>query len=177
MYGGGKGIADSALPYKRTPPSWLKVSSGEVEDHGTCISRRRPLGVGEFYTPLQHECLRPHPVPSSLPGRPLLRLDVVVSLLEWLLGLFVAPVVSDGIIFSLWIDPQSDLPSLPTAASHPHHHPTTTAVCKLAKNGMTPSQIGVILRDSHGIAQVKTVTGQKILRLLKRNGACCLIDD
>lgn len=59
-------------------------------------------------------------------------------------------------------------------------HPTpttTTAVCKLAKNGMTPSQIGVILRDSHGIAQVKTVTGQKILRLLKRNGACCLIDD
>jgi len=50
-------------------------------------------------------------------------------------------------------------------------------VCKLAKNGMTPSQIGVILRDSHGIAQVKTVTGQKILRLLKRNGACCLIDD
>lgn len=76
MYGGGKGIADSALPYKRTPPSWLKVSSGEVEDH----------------------------------------------------------------------------------------------VCKLAKNGMTPSQIGVILRDSHGIAQVKTVTGQKILRLLKRNG-------
>lgn len=35
MYGGGKGIADSALPYKRTPPSWLKVSSGEVEDHGT----------------------------------------------------------------------------------------------------------------------------------------------
>jgi small subunit ribosomal protein S13e len=28
----------------------------------------------------------------------------------------------------------------------------------------------VILRDSHGIAQVKAVTGQKVLRLLKRNG-------
>lgn len=26
-------------------------------------------------------------------------------------------------------------------------------VCKLAKKGLTPSQIGVILRDSHGIAQ------------------------
>lgn len=76
MYGKGKGIADSALPYKRTPPSWLKVTSAEVEDH----------------------------------------------------------------------------------------------VCKLAKKGLTPSQIGVILRDSHGIAQVKSVAGTKILRLLKRNG-------
>ena len=43
-------------------------------------------------------------------------------------------------------------------------------ICKLAKKGMTPSQIGVILRDSHGIAQVKSVTGTKILRLLKKNG-------
>ncbi|KAL0317677.1 UNVERIFIED_CONTAM: 40S ribosomal protein S13-1 [Sesamum angustifolium] len=35
---------------------------------------------------------------------------------------------------------------------------------------MTPSQIGVILRDSHGIAQVKSVTGSKILRILKAHG-------
>lgn len=76
MYGGGKGMADSALPYKRTPSSWLKVSSKEVEEH----------------------------------------------------------------------------------------------VKKFAKKGLTPSQIGVILRDSHGIAQVKAVTGQKILRLMKKNG-------
>ncbi|KAF1793752.1 Ribosomal protein S15P [Phytophthora cactorum] len=39
-----------------------------------------------------------------------------------------------------------------------------------AKKGLTPSQIGVILRDSHGIAQVKSVTGSKVLRLLKKNG-------
>lgn len=32
-------------------------------------------------------------------------------------------------------------------------------ICKLARKGATPSQIGVILRDSHGIAQVKFVTG------------------
>lgn len=32
-------------------------------------------------------------------------------------------------------------------------------ICKLARKGATPSQIGVILRDSHGIAQVKIVTG------------------
>ena len=43
-------------------------------------------------------------------------------------------------------------------------------VCKLAKKGLTPSQIGVILRDSNGVAQVKSVTGNKILRLLKKNG-------
>ena len=44
-------------------------------------------------------------------------------------------------------------------------------ICKFAKKGMTPSQIGVILRDSHGIAQVKSVTGSKILRILKAHGA------
>ncbi|KAH6585304.1 hypothetical protein BASA61_006922 [Batrachochytrium salamandrivorans] len=43
-------------------------------------------------------------------------------------------------------------------------------ICKLAKKGLTPSQIGVILRDSHGIAQVRFVTGNKILRILKSNG-------
>merc|ERR1719387_2947644 len=43
-------------------------------------------------------------------------------------------------------------------------------VAKLAKKGLTPSQIGVILRDSHGIAQVAHVTGSKILRMLKKQG-------
>lgn len=32
-------------------------------------------------------------------------------------------------------------------------------ISKLARKGASPSQIGVILRDSHGIAQVKVVTG------------------
>ncbi|GAA5908749.1 hypothetical protein JCM5296_005759, partial [Sporobolomyces johnsonii] len=43
-------------------------------------------------------------------------------------------------------------------------------IFKLARKGLTPSQIGVILRDSHGVAQVKSVTGNKILRILKTNG-------
>merc|ERR1711985_24253 len=43
-------------------------------------------------------------------------------------------------------------------------------ICKLAGKGATPSQIGVVLRDSHGVAQVKVVTGNKILRILKSNG-------
>ena len=76
MHSKGKGISGSALPYRRTPPSWLKITSPEVSE----------------------------------------------------------------------------------------------LVCKLAKKGLTPSQIGVILRDSHGIAQVKNVTGTKLLRILKANG-------
>merc|ERR1711893_163358 len=43
-------------------------------------------------------------------------------------------------------------------------------IFKLAKKGLTPSQIGVILRDSHGVAQVRFVTGNKILRILKAKG-------
>merc|ERR1712169_151170 len=43
-------------------------------------------------------------------------------------------------------------------------------ICKLARKGATPSQIGVILRDSHGIAQVKIATGNRILRILKSHG-------
>jgi small subunit ribosomal protein S13e len=43
-------------------------------------------------------------------------------------------------------------------------------ICKLAKKGLTPSQIGVLLRDSHGIPQVKSITGNKILRILKVYG-------
>ncbi|KAH9812773.1 ribosomal S13/S15 N-terminal domain-containing protein [Melampsora americana] len=76
MHNPHKGIAGSALPYKRTPPRWLKVTPEEVSEQ----------------------------------------------------------------------------------------------IFKLARKGMTPSQIGVVLRDSHGIAQVKSVTGAKILRILKGNG-------
>ena len=36
-YGRGKGIADSALPYKRTPPSWLTRTSADVEDTGEFV--------------------------------------------------------------------------------------------------------------------------------------------
>eukprot|EP01120_Amphizonella_sp_Union-15-10_P006478 TRINITY_DN208_c0_g1_i7.p1 TRINITY_DN208_c0_g1~~TRINITY_DN208_c0_g1_i7.p1 ORF type:complete len:152 (-),score=21.48 TRINITY_DN208_c0_g1_i7:89-544(-) len=76
MHSRGKGISGSAIPYKKTPPNWLKIPSEEVCEQ----------------------------------------------------------------------------------------------ICKLAKKGLTPSQIGIILRDSHGIGQVSTVTGTKILRILRANG-------
>ncbi|KAI8467047.1 MAG: ribosomal S13/S15 N-terminal domain-containing protein [Monoraphidium minutum] len=76
MHSKGKGMSSSALPYRRSPPSWCKTTSGEVTEH----------------------------------------------------------------------------------------------ICKLARKGMTPSQIGVLLRDSHGIPQVRYVTGTKVLRILKGHG-------
>ena len=49
-------------------------------------------------------------------------------------------------------------------------------ICKLAKKGATPSQIGVTLRDAHGIAQVKVLTGKStLMQRLGRLGACMLI--
>ncbi|KAJ1032318.1 hypothetical protein NDA18_001804 [Ustilago nuda] len=76
LHSKGKGISASALPYRRTPPSWLKTTPEEVVEQ----------------------------------------------------------------------------------------------ITKLARKGMTPSQIGVQLRDSQGIAQVRFVTGNKILRILKSQG-------
>eukprot|EP00892_Ulva_mutabilis_P006838 jgi/Ulvmu1/4526/UM002_0252.1 len=76
MHSKGKGMSGSALPYKRTPPSWLKVTSHEVND----------------------------------------------------------------------------------------------MICKLSKKGTTPSQIGVVLRDHHGVGRVTSVTGTKILRILRKQG-------
>ena len=46
----------------------------------------------------------------------------------------------------------------------------TPQICKLARKGSTPSQIGVVLRDSNGIPQVTSITGSKILRILKGKG-------
>ncbi|KAL9658617.1 hypothetical protein ABK040_006154 [Willaertia magna] len=43
-------------------------------------------------------------------------------------------------------------------------------IVKLARKGFTPSQIGSTLRDNNGVGRVKSVTGKKILRILKANG-------
>eukprot|EP00657_Telonema_sp_P-1_P010246 TRINITY_DN45_c0_g1_i11.p1 TRINITY_DN45_c0_g1~~TRINITY_DN45_c0_g1_i11.p1 ORF type:complete len:142 (+),score=61.36 TRINITY_DN45_c0_g1_i11:176-601(+) len=43
-------------------------------------------------------------------------------------------------------------------------------ICAMAKKGFTPSQIGVVLRDSHGIPQVRMVAGNKIVRILRTQG-------
>ncbi|SCU78337.1 LADA_0A05160g1_1 [Lachancea dasiensis] len=43
-------------------------------------------------------------------------------------------------------------------------------IAKYARKGLTPSQIGVLLRDAHGVTQARVITGNKIMRILKSNG-------
>jgi len=40
-------------------------------------------------------------------------------------------------------------------------------VAKVAKEGKTPSQIGVVLRDSYGVPGVRKVTGKSVKALMK----------
>ena len=40
MHSGGKGISKSALPYKRTPPSWLKVTATQVEENVCKLAKK-----------------------------------------------------------------------------------------------------------------------------------------
>ncbi len=51
-------------------------------------------------------------------------------------------------------------------------------ILKLAKEGKTPSQIGLVLRDTYGIPDVKATTHKKILGILKeKNMASKLPED
>ncbi|MHA1791575.1 MAG: 30S ribosomal protein S15 [Promethearchaeota archaeon] len=43
-------------------------------------------------------------------------------------------------------------------------------VVQLGREGYPPAMIGLMLRDSYGIPLVKTITGQKITQILKKNG-------
>lgn len=43
-------------------------------------------------------------------------------------------------------------------------------IVKYARKGLTPSAIGTVLRDSHGVPLVRVATGHKILRILKAKG-------
>jgi small subunit ribosomal protein S15 len=42
-------------------------------------------------------------------------------------------------------------------------------VIKLAKTGKSSSEIGIILRDTYGIPDVKTITNKNIMNILKEN--------
>jgi small subunit ribosomal protein S13e len=43
-------------------------------------------------------------------------------------------------------------------------------IVTMAKKGMSPSQIGVSIRDKEAVPSIKLLTGQKIVRLLKKYG-------
>jgi small subunit ribosomal protein S15 len=41
---------------------------------------------------------------------------------------------------------------------------------RLAKTGLSPAQVGTILRDSNGVPSVRAITGQRLAPLLAANG-------
>ncbi len=49
-------------------------------------------------------------------------------------------------------------------------------IVTMAKKGMSPSQIGVAIRDREAVPSIKLLTGQKIVRLLKKNGTDLIND-
>ena len=49
MHSGGKGIAKSSLPYKRSPPSWLKATATQVEEHVNKLAKRGLTPSQVFY--------------------------------------------------------------------------------------------------------------------------------
>jgi len=59
------------------------------------------------------------------------------------------------------------------------HTPRTISdlIVTMAKKGMSPSQIGVAIRDKEAVPSIKLLTGQKIVRLLKKNGTFDSIQD
>jgi hypothetical protein len=63
-----------------------------------------------------------------------------------------------------WIDCQARKERYPLIMMAYHLYACVLCV------GLTPSQIGVLLRDQYGIPQVRFLTGRKILRVLKKNG-------
>ena len=48
-------------------------------------------------------------------------------------------------------------------------------IVTMAKKGMGPSQIGVSIRDKEAVPSIKLLTGQKIVRLLKKYGRMLLL--
>merc|ERR1711915_657709 len=48
MYGKSKGLAQSAQPFKRTPPSWLKLTPSQIEEEILTLARKglHPTQIG-----------------------------------------------------------------------------------------------------------------------------------
>jgi hypothetical protein len=148
MHTPGKGMSSSALPYKRTPPSWLKTTSVEVRAAAAALRRRAAAGWGCVAPALQPaERRRARPRGRNPTGPSPLRAHAR-------LPAAAAPLTAPR-----------------AAACRPATPQVEELICKFSKKGLTPSQIGVLLRDNHGIAQVSTVTGSKVLRILKGAGA------
>jgi small subunit ribosomal protein S15 len=59
--------------------------------------------------------------------------------------------------------------ALPTWINHPPKE-IELLIVKLSKEEKTPSQIGLVLRDSYGVPDVKRIVGKSITKILKEKG-------
>ena len=74
MHSKGKGLSSSALPYKRTPPSWLKITETEVSTNLTRL--RTPQSL---HSPIAF-CVLKHPAVSvRTPSSWLMLIETEVS--------------------------------------------------------------------------------------------------
>uniref|UniRef100_A0A0D3GVT1 Small ribosomal subunit protein uS15 N-terminal domain-containing protein n=1 Tax=Oryza barthii TaxID=65489 RepID=A0A0D3GVT1_9ORYZ len=233
MHSRGKGISSSALPYKRTPPSWLKTAASDVEEMIMKAAKKgqMPSQIGVVLRD-QHGI----PLVKSVTGSKILRILKAHGLapeipedLYFLIKKAVAIrkhlernrkdkdskfrlILVESRIHRLaryykrtkklpptWKYRQPPSPvavakfptatmgrmhsrgkgisssAIPYKRTPPSWVKTAAAdveemIMKAAKKGQMPSQIGVVLRDQHGIPLVKSVTGSKILRILKAHG-------
>ncbi|MPC38529.1 40S ribosomal protein S13 [Portunus trituberculatus] len=57
MHSGGKGISQSALPYRRSVPNWLKLTKDDVEDQIVKLAKKglTPSQIGTVLTRCLHE--------------------------------------------------------------------------------------------------------------------------
>ena len=48
MYGSGKGISKSSMPYKKVPPRWLNIDANEVVKHIEILAKKgyKPSQIG-----------------------------------------------------------------------------------------------------------------------------------
>ena len=170
MHTNGKGMSSSALPYKRTPPSWLKTSATEVRVSAWCsrgVQLHAPRGAWRTHAwAVLRLAARTPGATARLGGRT--HRSKGLQPRPWVVTRRRRPESRAGGRSS----PQPPArPSPPRADARRSALQVEDLICKFSKKGLTPSQIGVLLRDNHGIAQVGTVTGSKVLRILKGAGA------
>ena len=148
MHTPGKGMSGSALPYKRSAPSWLKI-----HQPGGARHHRQAVSLPPLRAPSDSRAV---PGAASRRGRRSSRRPRAVS------RAIRVTRARDPLGRDTFFSPHDrSLTLRASAALLPR---------RSAKKGMTPSQIGVLLRDNHGVAQVNSVTNSKILRILKGQG-------
>ena len=168
MHSKGKGMSSSALPYKRSSPSWSKTTPTEVRARP--LPRTQPVAVIRTLQFIFHfhdsSLSMPHilsftvvapPPPPPEPRNPSSSPPYTLHGASCVLYIIT------------YVSTTGRRRKIKTLTNF-YLQQVVELMTKAARKGATPSQIGVLLRDQHGITQVKAVNGSSILRILKGLG-------